>query len=80
MGKVVNVSSASSNESRSAMQTYIKYGSLIILVIETSACVLLLRYSKHIQTGKAYLSSTTILLSELLKLLACVFILTKSEG
>lgn len=79
MGKVINVSPAPSHEPRNAY-TYIKYGSLLVLVIQTTTCVLLLRYSKHIQPGVGYLSSTTILLSEIIKLFTCVFILSKSEG
>ncbi|RKO90124.1 nucleotide-sugar transporter-domain-containing protein [Blyttiomyces helicus] len=47
----------------------LKWFSLLTLVVQNSALVLFMRYSKTIP-GPAYLSSTAVVLSELLKLLA----------
>ena len=58
------------------MVSHLKYVSLTVLVLQTTAVVLVLRYSRAVpQSGPRYLASTTIVISELLKILTCLFIL-----
>ncbi|KAI8813909.1 UDP-N-acetylglucosamine transporter-like protein [Cladochytrium replicatum] len=54
--------------------TIFKYSSLIILVVQSSANVILMRYtrSQPNPTSKMYLASTAVFLSELLKLTTCI--------
>jgi len=50
-----------------------KYGSLFVLVLQTTACVLVLRYSKkYTESSGNYISSTAIFISELCKLISCL--------
>ena len=54
----------------------IKYFSLIILVAQNSALVLTLRYSRVSTDGKKlYLSSTAVVLTELVKFIICLSVL-----
>lgn len=63
------------------MVSPLKYLSLSVLVLQTTALVLLLRYSRTVPiTGPRYLASTTIVISELLKLLTCLIILCHECG
>ncbi|XP_042900054.1 UDP-N-acetylglucosamine transporter isoform X2 [Parasteatoda tepidariorum] len=58
------------------MSSHLKYVSLTVLVLQTTALVLLLRYSRTVpQAGPRYLASTTIVISEILKILACLAVL-----
>lgn len=61
--------------------SYLKYVSLAVLVVQTTAMVLMLRYSRTVpQSGPRYLSSTTIFISEVLKILACLVVLCYECG
>ncbi|MFH4973465.1 hypothetical protein AB6A40_000174 [Gnathostoma spinigerum] len=54
----------------------LKWVSLIVLIAQTTALVLLLRYSKTMKTdGPKYLSSTAIVVSEIVKFFTCVFVI-----
>ena len=48
-----------------------KYVSLLVLVVQNSALVLTMRYSR-IQPGPRYLSSTAVVVSEVLKCIICI--------
>ncbi|KAG8181566.1 hypothetical protein JTE90_017316 [Oedothorax gibbosus] len=59
----------------------LKYVSLAVLVLQTTVVVLLLRYSRSVpQSGPRYLASTTIVISELLKIVACLVVLCYECG
>lgn len=63
------------------MTPHLKYISLTVLVLQTTAIVLVLRYSRTVpQSGPRYLASTTIVISELLKILSCLTILCYECG
>ena len=51
----------------------IKYVSLLVLVVQNSALILSMRYSR-VQPGPRYLSSTAVVVSELLKLIICLYV------
>ena len=59
----------------------VKYGTLMLLVLQTTALVLTLRYSR-IQPvqGARYLNSTAILLGEFIKLLTCFVLVFRENG
>ncbi|GFW24254.1 UDP-N-acetylglucosamine transporter [Trichonephila clavipes] len=58
------------------MIPHVKYISLTVLVLQTTAIVLVLRYSRTVpQNGPRYLASTTILISEILKIISCLVVL-----
>ena len=59
----------------------IRFGSLIIVVLQSTITVLLLRYTKTRKTDKLpYLSSSVILSSECLKFIACLIALFVNAG
>ena len=49
-----------------------KYLSLVVLVVQNTALVLTMRYSRTVTTGPMYLASTAVVLTELLKFIICV--------
>ena len=61
---------------------FLKYASLFVLVLQTTACVLVLRYSRRFGDKKSgnYISSTAIFISELCKLVTCFVILFLQQG
>lgn len=61
---------------------FLKYASLFVLVLQTTACVLVLRYSRRYSDKKSgnYISSTAIFLAELCKLVTCLLILFFQQG
>jgi UDP-sugar transporter A1/2/3 len=66
---------------------FIKYFSLILLIFQTTAVVLLLRYSRTAssksengQENKRYLSSTAVVCGEILKTLTCIIIIWVQSG
>jgi UDP-sugar transporter A1/2/3 len=66
----------------SAKFPYLKYISLIVLTIQTTTLVMILRYSRinyDINEGN-YISSTAIVCSEFIKLIVCLVILTYDSG
>ncbi|KIV77282.1 hypothetical protein PV11_09093 [Exophiala sideris] len=55
-----------------------KYVSLLTLVVQNSSLVLVMRYSR-ILPGPRYLSSTAVVLSELLKCIICLYVHIKEQ-
>lgn len=59
----------------------LKYLSLLVLIFQTTGVVLTLRYSRIASNGsKMYLSSTAVVLSELLKFIICYFLVLRGNG
>ncbi|XP_053202733.1 UDP-N-acetylglucosamine transporter-like [Panonychus citri] len=60
----------------------LKFGLLLILVLQTTGCVLLLRYSRHRtkDSSKNYLVSTTVVSSEIIKVLTSLIVLLAQTG
>ena len=72
---------------QSGNSNFIKYLSLVLLVLQTTSVVLLLRYSRTAPTktengqeAKRYLSSTAVVCGEILKTLTCVLIIWLQTG
>ncbi|XP_058033228.1 UDP-N-acetylglucosamine transporter isoform X3 [Ahaetulla prasina] len=62
------------------MSTNLKYLSLGILVFQTTSLVLTMRYSRTLkEEGPRYLSSTAVVIAELLKITACVLLVYKDS-
>ena len=60
---------------------FIRYGSLAIVVLQTTITVLLLRYSRTRETDSLpYLASTAVLSSECCKFVVCVITLWAYAG
>lgn len=61
---------------------FIKYFSLILLILQTTGLVLFMRYSRTVSTGDSarYLSSTAVVCAEVLKLITCVVIIWVQTG
>lgn len=56
-----------------AVNANLKYGSLIILVIQNAGLILTIRYSRTLP-GDMYISSTAVVFAELFKLITCLFL------
>lgn len=59
----------------------LKYVSLVVLIAQTTALVLILRYSrtqKH--EGPRYLSSTAVVMAEIVKMVTCIVVLFNNHG
>lgn len=68
-------------EKSQEMSTNLKYLSLGILVFQTTSLVLTMRYSRTLkEEGPRYLSSTAVVIAELLKILACVLLVYKDSS
>ncbi|XP_065174431.1 UDP-N-acetylglucosamine transporter-like [Sycon ciliatum] len=52
----------------------LKYLSLIVLVLQTTALVLLMRYSRAVGTGPMYLASTAVVMAEVFKLVSSLLL------
>jgi hypothetical protein len=61
------------------MDTVLRYGTLILVVLQTTATVLLLRYSRT-RDGAPYLASTAVFISEILKFFVCIGSLLTQNG
>ena len=62
-------------------RTWIRYGSLAVVVLQTTVTVLLLRYSRTRETDNPpYLASTAVLSSECCKFVVCVITLFVHAG
>ena len=61
---------------------YFKYLSLLVLTIQTTTLVMILRYSRiNYDTNEGnYISSTAIVCSEFIKLIVCLILLTYESG
>jgi UDP-sugar transporter A1/2/3 len=58
--------------------TFIKYLSLILLILQTTGVVLVMRYSRTSSSSDSkdrYVSSTAVVVSEIMKIAACIGIL-----
>ncbi|PKK27926.1 solute carrier family 35 (UDP-N-acetylglucosamine (UDP-GlcNAc) transporter), member A3 [Columba livia] len=70
----------SKKEESQEMSTNLKYLSLGILVFQTTGLVLTMRYSRTLkEEGPRYLSSTAVVIAELLKILACILLVYKDS-
>ncbi|CAB3404591.1 unnamed protein product [Caenorhabditis bovis] len=59
----------------------LKLISLVVLIVQTTALVLTLRYSQTQPTdGPKYLSSTAVVCAEIVKLFTCFFVLYRNNG
>ena len=58
---------------------WIRYSSLLMLVLQNTALVLMLRYSRTMP-GQRYLPSTAVTMMELLKLAACLVVILLQGG
>lgn len=56
-----------------------KYISLLVLVIQNTALVLTMRYSRTVTSGPLYLASTAVVLTELLKFVVCLIMIFRSN-
>uniref|UniRef100_A0A6I8NSJ7 Solute carrier family 35 member A3 n=1 Tax=Ornithorhynchus anatinus TaxID=9258 RepID=A0A6I8NSJ7_ORNAN len=62
------------------MSSHLKYLSLGILVFQTTSLVLTMRYSRTLkEDGPRYLSSTAVVVAELLKIMACILLVYKDS-
>ncbi|XP_068197696.1 solute carrier family 35 member A3b [Antennarius striatus] len=52
----------------------LKYTSLGVLVLQTTSLVLTMRYSRTLKTDQHYLASSAVVSAEVLKILACTFL------
>ncbi|XP_028919311.1 UDP-N-acetylglucosamine transporter isoform X1 [Ornithorhynchus anatinus] len=65
---------------RKAMSSHLKYLSLGILVFQTTSLVLTMRYSRTLkEDGPRYLSSTAVVVAELLKIMACILLVYRDS-
>jgi len=71
--------SSSQNPKSAKMDTILRYGTLIILVLQTTATVLLLRYSRT-RPGPPYLPSTAVMLNECCKFTVCIISLLAQQN
>ncbi|XP_069593521.1 UDP-N-acetylglucosamine transporter isoform X2 [Ranitomeya imitator] len=63
------------------MASHLKYISLGILVFQTTSLVLTMRYSRTLkEEGPRYLSSTAVVAAEVLKIVACIFLVYKDNS
>lgn len=57
----------------------IKYLSLLILVVQNSALILVMRYTRaNVEQDKLYLASTAVVMSEVIKSIVCLVVLYMS--
>ncbi|TMS32389.1 hypothetical protein L596_000235 [Steinernema carpocapsae] len=55
--------------------------SLVVLILQTTALVLILRYSQTQKVdGPKYISSTAVVTAEIVKLITCIFVLLRNNG
>lgn len=63
-----------------APSSSIKYAALLTLVLQNSLLILTMRYSRVMDTDEVYISSTAVLLNEVIKLSICLLISFKEVG
>lgn len=59
---------------------FIKYLSLVLLILQTTSIVLVMRYSRTSDTKERYLSSTAVVCAEVMKLFTCIFLIWYQAG
>jgi hypothetical protein len=62
-----------------AKSKHYKYVSLLVLVIQNTALVLTMRYSRTVTSGPLYLASTAVVLTEFVKFIICVSMIFRSN-
>ncbi len=62
-----------------AKSKHYKYVSLLVLVIQNTALVLTMRYSRTVTSGPLYLASTAVVLTELVKFIICASMIFRSN-
>lgn len=75
------------NPSKANSDKFIKYLSLMLLILQTSSLVLVMRYSRTASVtnengkqGQRYLSSTAVVCAEIMKLATCIIIIWFQSG
>jgi UDP-sugar transporter A1/2/3 len=57
------------------LDTNLKYVSLVVLVVQNSALILMMRYTRaSVSSDQLYLASTAVLMSEIVKTLVCLYV------
>jgi hypothetical protein len=57
------------------LDTNLKYVSLVVLVVQNSALILMMRYTRAgVSSDQLYLASTAVLMSEIVKTLVCLYV------
>ncbi|RNA29522.1 UDP-N-acetylglucosamine transporter [Brachionus plicatilis] len=76
-----------SNSPNANSDKFIKYLSLVLLILQTSSLVLVMRYSRTASVsnengkqGQRYLSSTAVVCAEVMKLVTCIVIIWFQSG
>ena len=61
--------------------THLKYLSLGVLVFQTTSLVLTMRYSRTLkEDGPRYLPSSAVVSAEMLKIVACIFLVFRDNS
>ena len=62
-------------------KVFLKHFSLVVLVLQNTVLVLIMRYSRTVTVdGLSYLPTTAVVMSELLKLVTCVVMVWQEAG
>lgn len=62
-------------------QVNYKYVSLVVLILQTTVLVLVLRYSRTVKTeGPRYLSSTAVVVAEIVKIFSCFLVILHEQS
>lgn len=67
-----------SNHSKVNKRAYLKYGSLIMLIFQNSALNITMRMART--QKELFISSTAVIMGELLKLITCLAMIRLDEG
>ncbi|EFO91852.1 hypothetical protein CRE_08530 [Caenorhabditis remanei] len=69
------------NRANDSTSSNLKLISLVVLIVQTTALVLTLRYSQtQVSDGPRYLSSTAVVCAEIIKLITCIFVIYRNAG
>ena len=71
-GEELSISHDVDSDAAPDMDKTKKYLSLVVLVVQNTALVLTMRYSRTVTSGPLYLASTAVVLTELVKFVICV--------
>lgn len=79
--KSKNMADMAKSGSGGGNSNFIKYFSLVLLILQTTGLVLFMRYSRTASTeGVRYLSSTAVVCAEVMKLITCVILIWVEVG